>query len=263
MYEKLADLLLYGRLEGDGAVLTELGDLWRDWQRGGAPREELLRRAHGLARRLLELAVGWGLDGNLWQGYLTYVLIGDENPYTLSVERGRTEAAPCPSWPAGSGNIPAAVYPGFWPAGDGIGDGLLFRPVPVPGPGRDGEGAGPDGGEAGRRPGRRSQRRGIFPAADGILPPPGPGTAGPVQGLPGPETERGEAALEPVADGEEMTLARAGWLPGAEGGTAGQYPGPAPGPALQRRAALRGCRYRQVLPVSGPCCRSLPGTACG
>ena len=30
MYEKLADLLLYGRLEGDGAVLTELGDLWRD-----------------------------------------------------------------------------------------------------------------------------------------------------------------------------------------------------------------------------------------
>lgn len=101
MYEKLADLLLYGRLEGDGAVLTELGDLWRDWQRGGAPREELLRRAHGLARRLLELAVGWGLDGNLWQGYLTYVLIGDENPYTLSVERGRTEAAPCPSWPGG------------------------------------------------------------------------------------------------------------------------------------------------------------------
>lgn len=31
--------------------------------------------------------MGWGLDGNLWQGYLTYVLIGDENPYTLSVER--------------------------------------------------------------------------------------------------------------------------------------------------------------------------------
>ncbi len=207
MYEKLADLLLYGRLEGDGAVLTELGDLWRDWQRGGAPREELLRRAHGLARRLLELAVGWGLDGNLWQGYLTYVLIGDENPYTLSVERREDGGGTLSQLARRDLAIFRQLFTlDFGPLETELGTdcfSALCRYQAPAGterePGRTVEKL------AGALAGAASDEE-FFQRLTEFYRRRGLGQLGLYRAFRVRETERGEAALEPVADGEEMTL---------------------------------------------------------
>ena len=46
---------------------------------------------HAAVRDVLALAVEYGLSGNVWQSYLTYLLIEHENPFSLSCERTKID----------------------------------------------------------------------------------------------------------------------------------------------------------------------------
>ncbi len=47
----------------------------------------LVMRTYREVKRLLDLATDYGFDGNLWQNYLTYLLMTNENSFTLTAEK--------------------------------------------------------------------------------------------------------------------------------------------------------------------------------
>lgn len=94
MNRLISRLLLFSDL-GEDAILTRLADAITLWNSTPAPerptiRAEVVRRIHMQVKRLLDLATLYGFDRNLWQDYLTFLLITNENSFTLTAER-----APC------------------------------------------------------------------------------------------------------------------------------------------------------------------------
>ncbi len=86
MYRETAKLLLFSNL-GEDAILTRLADIFRDWNEKKADKPELIRRIYAQVKRLLDLATLYGFDRNLWQNYLTFLLMTNENSFTLTCER--------------------------------------------------------------------------------------------------------------------------------------------------------------------------------
>ena len=91
MYRETAKLLLYSNL-GEDAILTRMADIFRDWEVGSADKSSLISRIYAQVKRLLDLATVYGFNRNLWQNYLTFLLMTNENSFTLTCERvGATE----------------------------------------------------------------------------------------------------------------------------------------------------------------------------
>ena len=86
MYRETAKLLLYSNL-GEDAILTRMADIFRDWETGACDKPSLISRIYAQVKRLLDLATVYGFDRNLWQNYLTFVLMTNENSFTLTAER--------------------------------------------------------------------------------------------------------------------------------------------------------------------------------
>ena len=85
MYHSWCQLILYS--ETRGSILYELALIWRDWEEGRTDREELVRRLNGQVKRLLDLSTEYGFDGNLWQNYLTFLMVSTVHPFGLACER--------------------------------------------------------------------------------------------------------------------------------------------------------------------------------
>ena len=79
-------LLLYGDLGGD-SILEELSRVFSDWKKSLCPKAVLVRRCYDQVKRLLDLATDYGFDENLWQNYLTFLLMTNENSFSLITER--------------------------------------------------------------------------------------------------------------------------------------------------------------------------------
>ena len=91
MYRETAKLLLYSDL-GEDAILTRMAEIFRDWAAGSADKSVLISRIYAQVKRLLDLATVYGFNRNLWQNYLTFLLMTNENSFTLTCERvGATE----------------------------------------------------------------------------------------------------------------------------------------------------------------------------
>ena len=86
MYRETAKLLLYSNL-GEDAILTRMADIFRDWEAGAADKSALISRIYAQVKRLLDLATVYGFNRNLWQNYLTFLLMTNENSFTLTAER--------------------------------------------------------------------------------------------------------------------------------------------------------------------------------
>ena len=86
MYRELSHLLLFSDL-GDDEILVRLAEIFRDWKRGNADRDELVARIYAQIKRLLDLATACGFDENLWQCYLTWLLMTNSNSFTQTCER--------------------------------------------------------------------------------------------------------------------------------------------------------------------------------
>ena len=79
-------LLLFSEL-GDDSILFRLADVYRRWRQGESDPAVLTRDAYRQVKRLLDLATTYGFDTNLWQNYLTFLLLTTENSFTLTAER--------------------------------------------------------------------------------------------------------------------------------------------------------------------------------
>lgn len=86
MYREISKFILY-RDSLDGTILSELGRVFRDFDTKSATHDELRTRIYAQVRRLLALATKYGFDRNLWHNYLTFLMITDENPFSLTYEK--------------------------------------------------------------------------------------------------------------------------------------------------------------------------------
>ena len=82
----VSKLLIFGDLPSD-SILAELADICREAKEESYKGEALVARVYRQVKRLLVLATDFGFDKNLWQNYLTFLLMTDENPFTLTCEK--------------------------------------------------------------------------------------------------------------------------------------------------------------------------------
>lgn len=86
MYREISKFILY-RDCLNGTILSELGKVFKDFDDKCASDDDLRTRIYAQVRRLLELATKYGFDENLWHNYLTFLIITDENPFSLTYEK--------------------------------------------------------------------------------------------------------------------------------------------------------------------------------
>ena len=86
MHRIVSRLLLFGDL-GRDSILVRLADIFRDWEEAACPKETLIRRTYDEVKRLLDLGTLYGFDENPWHNYLTFLLMTNENSFTLTSER--------------------------------------------------------------------------------------------------------------------------------------------------------------------------------
>ncbi len=109
MYKQVAKLIVYRDL-GEDSILRRLSDIFEDFDwykenvlgsssalsaskieemkdRKHISKESLITRIYGEIKRLLDLATDFGFDTNLWHNYLTFVMMTNENSFTLTSEK--------------------------------------------------------------------------------------------------------------------------------------------------------------------------------
>lgn len=86
MYREISKLILYSNL-GEDSIICRLAEVFRDWEKGGCDKSELIQRIYAQIKRLLDLSTEYGFDTNLWHNYLTYILLTNENSFSLTAER--------------------------------------------------------------------------------------------------------------------------------------------------------------------------------
>ncbi len=86
MNQIISKLIIYGDLPTD-CILMELADICAKVKSGEYNKEELVTRVYKQVKKLLVVATDYGFDKNLWQNYLTYLLITDENPFSITCEK--------------------------------------------------------------------------------------------------------------------------------------------------------------------------------
>ncbi len=86
MYKLTARLLLYSDLGGN-SILEELSRIFQALDSETTNQATATHGVYAQIKRLLDLSTAYGFDGNLWQNYLTFLLITNENSFTLTAER--------------------------------------------------------------------------------------------------------------------------------------------------------------------------------
>ena len=85
MYQEISRLLLYGDL-GEDSILVRMAEIVRGCESGGE-KDPLIRRTYDEVKRILDLSTVCGFDENLWQCYLTWILMTNDNSFTRTCER--------------------------------------------------------------------------------------------------------------------------------------------------------------------------------
>ena len=86
MYKLIARLLLYSDLGGN-SILEEFSRIFEALEHGTMDKDAAIHEIYSQIKRLLDLSTAYGFDGNLWQNYLTFLLVTNENSFTLTAER--------------------------------------------------------------------------------------------------------------------------------------------------------------------------------
>ncbi len=86
MYKEIPGLVLYRDLGAD-SILYKLAEIFHDKDYKLASDEELVSRIYQQIKRLLDVATSYGFNRNLWQDYLAFLLITNENSFTLTCEK--------------------------------------------------------------------------------------------------------------------------------------------------------------------------------
>lgn len=82
MLKEVSKLLIYSDLGGD-SILENLARIIAS----NDDKDTKIRGIYTEVKRILDLATSYGFDTNLWQNYLTFLLITNENSFSLTCER--------------------------------------------------------------------------------------------------------------------------------------------------------------------------------
>ena len=85
MYREVAKLIIYGNHED--TILMKMSDIFKKFDRDEETPDKLISDIYEQIKRILEVATDYGFDKNLWHSYLTFYLITNENPFSLTCEK--------------------------------------------------------------------------------------------------------------------------------------------------------------------------------
>lgn len=85
MYREVAKLIIYGNHED--TILMKMSDIFKKFDRDEETHDKLISDIYEQIKRILEVATDYGFDKNLWHNYLTFYLITNENPFSLTCEK--------------------------------------------------------------------------------------------------------------------------------------------------------------------------------
>ncbi len=86
MYNEIAKLVMYRDFNSD-SVINRLSEIIHDFDLKADEKENLVTRIYVEIRKLLEISTDFGFNRNLWQDYLSFLLITNENPFSLTCEK--------------------------------------------------------------------------------------------------------------------------------------------------------------------------------
>lgn len=86
MYREIAKLIMYGDMDKD-CILYQFGEIFRRFDEMGYSKPELVKDIYTQLKRLLIVATDFGFDHNLWHNYLTFFLVTNENPFSITCEK--------------------------------------------------------------------------------------------------------------------------------------------------------------------------------
>ena len=85
MYREVAKLIIYGNHED--TILMKMSDIFKKFDRDEETPDKFISDIYEQIKRILEVATDYGFDKNLWHNYLTFYLITNENPFSLTCEK--------------------------------------------------------------------------------------------------------------------------------------------------------------------------------
>ncbi len=86
MYNELSGLVLYRDL-GEDSILKSMAQIFHDKDLKTCDDATLVTRIYQQIKRILDVATSYGFNRNLWQDYLAFLLITNENSFTLTCEK--------------------------------------------------------------------------------------------------------------------------------------------------------------------------------
>lgn len=69
------------------SILMKMADIFRKFDNKEEADEVLIQEIYTQIKRILIVATDYGFDKNLWHNYLTFILITNENPFSITCEK--------------------------------------------------------------------------------------------------------------------------------------------------------------------------------
>ena len=86
MYREIAKLIMYGDMDKD-CILYQFGEIFRRFEEKTSTKPALIKDIYTQLKRLLIVATDYGFNHNLWHNYLTFYLVTNENPFSITCEK--------------------------------------------------------------------------------------------------------------------------------------------------------------------------------
>lgn len=86
MYREIAKLIMYGDMDEE-CILYQIGEIFRRYEEHTSSKPALIKDIYTQLKRLLIVATDYGFDYNLWHNYLTFFLVTNENPFSITCEK--------------------------------------------------------------------------------------------------------------------------------------------------------------------------------
>ena len=88
MYRDVAKLILYRDL-GEDSILLKLAGIFEDFDLKRGSHAELTTRIYEQMKAILDLSTQYGFDKNLWHNYLAFILLTNENSFSMTSEKAK------------------------------------------------------------------------------------------------------------------------------------------------------------------------------
>ena len=86
MYREISKLIMYGDMD-ENCILYQMGEISRRNYEKSCSKPTLIKDIYTQIKRLLIIATDYGFNYNLWQNYLTFFLVTNENPFSITCEK--------------------------------------------------------------------------------------------------------------------------------------------------------------------------------